>query len=374
MTIKNPIDWISLYNNPSPIHAYLTPRQRGKTDGKAQLFLEGVYSNKKDIDGNPVLYCWLRRRWHDSLDCTKPLFETNVQQFCEDKKVNPNDFEVKERGVWYRGLQRIYFVDLFSFQKKRGAVAKVRFEELVFDEAMPIDQEFLRLGEKDERWIFHDLLRSLKRKNGNIKITFLANDYFWSAWWLDTFDEDSGKLFQIKNDALKLRANDDNAGILKIVSWQDIEKNEAKKVDWLLYVNLVEGEYDAQSASFEEKINPFKRNWDDFMIPLVNKSGNLKKYHIEHAIQDYFFCELGEREKNKQFFFMHWTKNKKEVDSELINYCWDLSEKAKSRFKNCVIRDKPEWMARWVNILKEGNLFFIDFRARDWFIDQLRGK
>jgi hypothetical protein len=68
---------------------------------------------------------------------------------------------------------------LFSFKKKRGAIdADAVFEEIVFDEAIPIDGEFLRLGEKDEQWIFHDLLDSLKRKNNNLKITFLANDYF----------------------------------------------------------------------------------------------------------------------------------------------------------------------------------------------------
>jgi hypothetical protein len=69
-------------------------------------------------------------------------------------------------------------VDLFSFQRERGAIAKVRFEEIVFDEAIPIDGEFLRLGEKDEQWIFHDLLESLKRTPENVRITFLANDYY----------------------------------------------------------------------------------------------------------------------------------------------------------------------------------------------------
>jgi hypothetical protein len=40
---------------------------------------------------------------------------------------------------------------LFSFQKQRGAIPDIKFEELVFDEAIPIDQEFLRMGENDEQ-------------------------------------------------------------------------------------------------------------------------------------------------------------------------------------------------------------------------------
>jgi len=142
--------------------------------------------------------------------------------------------------------------------------------------------------------------------------------------------------------------------------------------EWLLYINLIEGEDDPHSRSLQEKVNPFLVNWDDFMISLYTKNGGIKRYQIEYAIQDFFFCELGEREKNKKYFFMHFSKNKKEVDQEVVNYCFSLQEKAKSRLKNCLIRNKDKEFNMLVNMLKENELFFSDFRARDWFLEQIK--
>jgi len=101
------------------------------------------------------------------------------------------------------------------------------------------------------------------------------------------------------------------------------------------------------------------------MISLYTKNGGIKRYQIEYAIQDFFFCELGEREKNKKYFFMHFSKHKREVDQEVVNYCFNLQEKAKSKLKNCLIRDKDKEFNMLVNMLKENELFFSDVRARD---------
>ncbi|CAI2161856.1 14260_t:CDS:2 [Funneliformis geosporum] len=113
----------SINANPAPFHVYLTPRKRGKTDHKAQNFLERIYNNEKNVD-----------------------------EVKEVKQKDAKDWEVKEYAVFYNAIPRIFLIDLFSFKKKRGAIdADVLFEEIVFDEAIPIDQEFLRLGEKDEQ-------------------------------------------------------------------------------------------------------------------------------------------------------------------------------------------------------------------------------
>src|SRR6185312_258635 len=109
-------------------------------------------------------------------------------------------------------------------------------------------------------------------------------------------------------------------------------------------INLIEGEYDEHSVALEEKTNPFLVNWDDFMISLYTSSGRLKKYRIEHAIQDFFFCDLGEREKNPKYFFMHFSKNNKEIDNQLLNYCFSLEEKAKSKLPFCVVKEKEKLM------------------------------
>ena len=45
---------------------------------------------------------------------------------------------------------------------------------------------------------------------------------------------------------------------------------------------------------------------------------------------------------------------------------------AKSKLQECVLRDKGKLMKNWVNMLKEEELYFSDFRARDWFLEQIK--
>ena len=89
------------------------------------------------------------------------------------------------------------------------------------------------------------------------------------------------------------------------------------------------------------------------------------KYAIVYAIQDYYFCEVGERKVFKKYLIMHFTKNSKEVPSSLVNFCFSLEEKAKSKLKNCRLRKKEEIMSKWVNLLKDNMLAFADYRSRD---------
>lgn len=96
------------------------------------------------------------------------------------------------------------------------------------------------------------------------------------------------------------------------------------------------------------------------------------KYKILHAIQDFYFCEIGVRKVKKKYCLMHFTKNKKEIDNLLVNFFFNLEEKAKSKLKNCVLREKNNLLSKWVNMLKEGMLKFRDFRSRDWFIEMLK--
>jgi hypothetical protein len=361
--IKNLINWQEIYNQPALFHIYFTARRRGKSDTKGWKFLESIISQSQ------TRFAWVRRRWHDSLLSTKPFFEDLVAKFCEEKKLSRSHFEIKERGLFYKGSKRIDFFDLFSYQKLRGAIARITYQEIIFEEAIPIDGEFLFVGGRTEQWMFHDLIGSLKGRTGKdgeklsmtTKITFLANPYFWSAWFLDVFL----KLFDYKKEAEEKEKKGDNSGVLKNVK-------DEEGTEWLLYLNLIEGEEDPHERSLREKLNPFLVNWDDFMISLYTKTGNLKKYKIEHAIQDFFFCEIGEREVNKKYCLMHFTKNKKEVDQDTVNFCFNLEEKAKSKLKECVVRKKEKLMNDWVNMLKEGELFFTDFRARDWFLEQIK--
>jgi hypothetical protein len=354
------INWKEIYANPALFHIYLTERGRGKSDTKGWQFLEIITSNQE------VNLAWIRRRWHDSLLATKPFFQSLIYAFCEEKKldsnqfeikVNQNEFDTKEQGVFYQELLRIRFYDLFSYQRVRGAIARTSFQEIVFEEAIPIDQEFLPREQHD----FRDLVKSLKGRKGKdgekipTKITFLANAYSWSAWLLDVFTN----LFKLKKEAEEKKSKDDNSGVLEIVK-------DKKEVEWLLYLNLIEGEEDLHYAALEEKLNPSLVNWDDYMIDEPTK------YQIIHSIQDFYFCELGERKVHKKYCLMHFTKNHKETASNLVNFCFNLEEKAKSKLKNCLIREKPNLLNKWVNMLKEQMLYFRDYRSRDWFLEILK--
>ena len=69
----------------------------------------------------------------------------------EEKGLNLNHFEIRERGLSYQGAKRIDFYDLFSYQRARGAIARTVYQEIVFEEAIPIDQEFLYVGGRTEQ-------------------------------------------------------------------------------------------------------------------------------------------------------------------------------------------------------------------------------
>jgi hypothetical protein len=96
------------------------------------------------------------------------------------------------------------------------------------------------------------------------------------------------------------------------------------------------------------------------------------KYQIIYAIQDFYFCEVGERKVYKRYLLMHFSKNKKETPSTLVNFCFNYEEVAKSKLKNCRIREKGELVRKWVKMLKEGMLRFGDYRGRDWFLTQIK--
>jgi len=347
------INWKEIYNDPALFHIYLTERKRGKTDCKAWTFLEQITT-----PNSQVKFAWLRRHWHDSLECTKPYFQDLVAKFTEShESVKPSAFEIQEQGLFYQGKKRIYFFDLFSFRKARGKIARgTNFAEIVYEEAIPIDQEVL----PREQWKLRDFIQSLKRNEDQpLKITFLANPYIFSMYFLDNWADN---IFNLRKEAEQLAKDNKNDGITAY----------SKDKQWMLYLNLLPGDPDAHSLALEEKLNPSLRNWDDFMFAIKTKQDKYKKYQIIHAIQDFYFVEIGEREKNKKYALMHFTKNKKETNNELVNFCFDWEEQAKSKLKNCVLREKKLLVPKWIRMLKENMLFFTDYRSRDWFLEMIK--
>ncbi|CAG8517602.1 3536_t:CDS:2 [Scutellospora calospora] len=119
----------------------------------------------------------------------------------------------KEKGLFHiylterkTGKTFSKILELFS-RKARGGRAKT-VSEIVYEEAIPIDQEFLG----KEQFNFRDLVDSLKRKDKPLKITFLANPYSWSSWFLGVFEEEGG-LWGAKKHAEELLATKDKAGV-----------------------------------------------------------------------------------------------------------------------------------------------------------------
>ena len=96
------------------------------------------------------------------------------------------------------------------------------------------------------------------------------------------------------------------------------------------------------------------------------------KYQIVYAVQDFYFCEVGERKKFKKYLLMHFSKNKKGTGKELVNFCFSAEEVAKSKLKNCRVREKGKLVMKWIKLLKEGELKFRDYRGRDWFLSLLK--
>ncbi|CAG8657649.1 14686_t:CDS:2 [Ambispora leptoticha] len=114
-----------------------------------------------------------------------------------DPSSKARDFHYKLVGLGYREKVKDRFKELrkikgqsklpqegiLGYQRVRGAIARTAFSEIVFEEAIPIDQEFLPREQHD----FRDLVKSLKGRKGKdgeripTKITFLANAYSWSA-------------------------------------------------------------------------------------------------------------------------------------------------------------------------------------------------
>jgi len=339
------INWPSLYKEKGLFHIYLTPRKRGKTDSKAWTFLESLVSKEN------TRFAWVRRHWHDSLECSKPYFQDLVYKFAEEKGLNPNHFEVQEQGLFYQEQKRIYFFDLFSFRKARGKIARgVEFQEIVYEEAIPLDQEVL----PREQWKLKDLIESLKRKEQKLKVTFLANPYLFSMYFLDHMPG----LQTLRKEAEELAKLGKNDGV----------KAWSKDESWFLYLNLLPGKIDPHSEALEEQLNPSLVNWDDYMID----EERTKKYQIVYAIQDFYFCEVGERKVFKKYMLMHFTKNKKETDSKLVNFCFTPEEMAKSKLKNCRLRDQGKVVMKWIKLLKENMLKFRDYRSRDWFLNLLK--
>src|SRR3954469_15027332 len=97
------------------------------------------------------------------------------------------------------------------------------------------------------------------------------------------------------------------------------------------------------------------------------------KYRIVYAIQDFYFCEIGERKVHKRYLLMHFTKNWKETSGNLVNFCFTAEEVAKSKLKNCRLREKGKVIMKWIKLLKEGMLNFADYRGRDWFLGMIKG-
>ncbi|CAI2190879.1 10938_t:CDS:2 [Funneliformis geosporum] len=177
----------------------------------------------------------------------------------------------------------------------RGGRAKT-VSEIVYEEAIPIDQEFLAR----EQFNFRDLV--------------------------DRIFEEEGSLWEAKREAEELLAQKDKKGV----------KVWSKDGQWFLYINLVKPREDVHSLALEERINPSLRNWDEFMV------ARPRKYAIMYAIQDFYFCEVGERKVHKKYALMHFTRNQKETAQDLVNFCFDYEEVAKSKLKNCRLRDKGE--------------------------------
>ena len=92
-----------------------------------------------------------------------------------------------------------------------------------------------------------DFIESLKRKSeSSLKVTFLANPYLFSMYFLDGI----GNLQSLRKQAEEKAKNKDNSGV----------KAWSSDGQWFLYLNLLPGKKDAHSEALGEVGNPSLRN------------------------------------------------------------------------------------------------------------------
>jgi hypothetical protein len=92
-------------------------------------------------------------------------------------------------------------------------------------------------------------VESLKRKDKPLKITFLANPYSWSSWFLSVFEQED-TLFSLRAQAEAMKEKGQKEGV----------KAWSKDGQWFLYINLVKPKEDPHSLALEEIKNPSLRN------------------------------------------------------------------------------------------------------------------
>jgi hypothetical protein len=102
-----------------------------------------------------------------------------------------------------------------------------------------LDQEVL----SREQWKLKDFIESLKRKSeSKLKVTFLANPYLFSMYFLDGIPNLQG----LRKQAEELAKKGKNDGV----------KAWSEDGQWFLYLNLLPGKKDPHSEALEERINP----------------------------------------------------------------------------------------------------------------------
>jgi len=91
-----------------------------------------------------------------------------------------------------------------------------------------------------------DFIESLKRTEQKLKVTFLANPYLFSMYFLAGIPN----LQSLRKEAEEKAKKKDNSGV----------KAWSSDGQWFLYLNLLPGKSDPHSEALEEVRNPFTRN------------------------------------------------------------------------------------------------------------------
>src|SRR6185369_3618110 len=85
-------NWQKLYLEDGLFHIYLTERKTGKTFSKILELLTRIIQKGE-------FFAWVRRHWHDSLECSKPLFLDalwEIQRGIEEGQITFPNFKFND--------------------------------------------------------------------------------------------------------------------------------------------------------------------------------------------------------------------------------------------------------------------------------------
>ena len=156
-----------------------------KNQEKFKQMLEEVINNSEKR------YVWVFRGFHSTIR-RLDFFKEIINEFVREKKQKEaHAWSIIHRGIFYKGVQAVYFFELYNPNDSFGATIK-NPQEIVFDECNPIyPSEYLKNEKKQYEILLSNLCLS---KQPLPKLVFIGQE---KKGWM--FEEESEKTYPLNS-------------------------------------------------------------------------------------------------------------------------------------------------------------------------------